>query len=241
MPEKEADVLDKTVTFLAKRDGIDKVLKITRYVSKLLLATSYKDSKSETAVRLKDFESSIGVSRKAYRLGKFLADINSLRKSNAAPHLYWLEIIANGGEGCYYFLEQLTWLIKAGMLDKRYQHRVSKLSAWSEMLGYMGNIILSSLFIRASMAREQALQLDLDTRKKHDEECLPEESVLRAQLLQLRSKRIMKSLALVQDLSDSTLALNDITDGQGMLAHPVWLATAGLISAAISVHKNWPG
>lgn len=54
----------------------------------------------------------------------------------------------------------------AGMLDKRYQHRVSKLSAWSEMLGYMGNIILSSLFIRAAMAREQALQLDLDTRKK---------------------------------------------------------------------------
>ena len=52
------------------------------------------------------------------------------------------------------------------MLNKRYQHRVTKLSAWSEMTGYMGNIILSSLFIRASLAREKALQVDLDTRKK---------------------------------------------------------------------------
>ncbi|KAK9868102.1 hypothetical protein WJX84_004510 [Apatococcus fuscideae] len=240
MADGGPDVLDKTVTFLAKRDGIDKVLKITRYVSKLLLATTYKESTSEAAIRLKDFETSIGVSRKAYRLGKFLADINSLRKSNAQPHLYWLEVLANGGEGCYYFLEQLTWLIKAGMLNKRYQHRVTKLSAWSEMTGYMGNIILSSLFIRASLAREKALQVDLDTRKKHDEECLPEEGVIRAQLKQLQSKRVMKSLALIQDLSDSTLALNDITDGKGIIAHPVWLATAGLISAAVSVHKNWP-
>ena len=46
---------------------------------------------------------------------------------------------------------------------------------------------------------------------QHDEECLPEEGVIRAQLKQLQSKRVMKSLALIQDLSDSTLALNDIT------------------------------
>ena len=52
------------------------------------------------------------------------------------------------------------------MLDKRYQHRISKLSAWSEMLGYLGNIILSSLFVHASLQREQALQLDLLRRKK---------------------------------------------------------------------------
>ena len=87
MADGGPDVLDKTVTFLAKRDGIDKVrreavspggraaglwclvlcleqvLKITRYVSKLLLATTYKESTSEAAIRLKDFETSIGVSR----------------------------------------------------------------------------------------------------------------------------------------------------------------------------------
>ena len=54
---------------------------------------------------------------------------------------------------------------------------------------------------------------------QHDEECLPEESVIRAQLQQLRAKRTMKSLALVQDLSDSTLALNDITGRLRDLSH----------------------
>ena len=52
------------------------------------------------------------------------------------------------------------------MMDKRYQHRVSKLSAWSELVGYVGNIILSSLYVHASLQREQALELDLRTRKK---------------------------------------------------------------------------
>lgn len=87
--KRSPDVLDKTVTFLAKRDGIDKagfhlhwqlhsplataygcdshscmqVLKIIRYTSKLVLAGALSDPSSELAVRLKALESSIGTSR----------------------------------------------------------------------------------------------------------------------------------------------------------------------------------
>ena len=39
------------------------VLKTIRYSTKLLLATAYKDSDTELAGRLKEFESSIGTSR----------------------------------------------------------------------------------------------------------------------------------------------------------------------------------
>ena len=41
------------------------VLKIIRYTCKLLLATALRDSSSEASIRLKEFEASIGTSRRA--------------------------------------------------------------------------------------------------------------------------------------------------------------------------------
>lgn len=47
--------------------------------------------------------------RKAYRLGKWLADVNAVRKTPLSVRYSYLEILASGGEGVYYFVEQLTW------------------------------------------------------------------------------------------------------------------------------------
>lgn len=47
--------------------------------------------------------------RKAFRLGKFLQDVNALRHSRTTGYLALLELVAYGGEGTYYFIEQLTW------------------------------------------------------------------------------------------------------------------------------------
>jgi len=47
--------------------------------------------------------------RKAYRLGKWLGDLNSVRKTPLSVRYSYLEILASGGEGVYYFVEQLTW------------------------------------------------------------------------------------------------------------------------------------
>ena len=53
--------------------------------------------------------------RKAYRLGKFLQDVNGLRRvrlAGSAPnssHLALLELVVYLGEGTYYFLDQFTW------------------------------------------------------------------------------------------------------------------------------------
>ena len=49
------------------------------------------------------------VRRKAYRLGKWLADVNAVRKTPLSVRYSYLEILASGGEGVYYFVEQLTW------------------------------------------------------------------------------------------------------------------------------------
>ena len=45
--------------------GVTQVLKIIRYTCKLLLATALRDSSSEASIRLKEFEASIGTSRRA--------------------------------------------------------------------------------------------------------------------------------------------------------------------------------
>ena len=49
--------------------------------------------------------------RKAYRLGKWLADVNAVRKTPLSVRYSYLEILASGGEGVYYFVEQLTWRV----------------------------------------------------------------------------------------------------------------------------------
>ena len=80
-------------------------LKIIRYASKLLLATSLEGS-----TQLSSLESSIGTSRKAYRLGKFLQNINAARKIPLRHHPHaTLELVANAGECIYYFVDQFQW------------------------------------------------------------------------------------------------------------------------------------
>lgn len=69
-------------------------------------------------------------------------------------------------------------------------------------------------------------------------EKIPKE--LAAKLAKLRLKRAMLLAAIVQDFADGLLALNDIADVKGPLSRPAVLCIAGLISAAVSIHKNWP-
>lgn len=54
------------------------VLKIVRYTSRLVAALSPPGSHARA--RFEALQSSVGTSRKAYRLGKFLQDVNGLRR-----------------------------------------------------------------------------------------------------------------------------------------------------------------
>ncbi|KAK9791556.1 hypothetical protein WJX73_002142 [Symbiochloris irregularis] len=234
---KEADALDKTVIFLAKRDGIDKVLKVIRYSTRLLLATETLESKGVLAGRLKDFEKSVGTSRKAYRLGKWIADVNKLRKSKCTSQEGLLEVAAYGGEAVYYFCEQITWLSKAGLLHNSHAARLSKVSACAELIGYVGSISLSCICISGLLEQERLLLADLLHSKGEHEADLKK---LQRQLALLRAERLLRVASVVQDCADSLLALHDIRDVQGILASPILLCLCGLISAAVSIHKNWP-
>ena len=70
--KKGKDFSEHLEAYLTKRDGVDKVLRIARYSSKIILASSVVSKDVLLAKRLKYFDASVGVSKKGFRLGKFI-------------------------------------------------------------------------------------------------------------------------------------------------------------------------
>lgn len=218
------DFLVHLEAYLARRDGVDKLLKISRYAARLALAGG--PLPHAASARLKSFESSVGLSRKAFRLGKFVQDVNALRAHpNLLPPPVVL-LLAYGGEGVYYFLEQFVWLAKAGLLPAHLLPRLQRLSAWAELLGYVGSITIKL---------EEVSKMESSIRMRLTDGCGEEDDAVRA----MRAKLLLKRLSVVQDVADAFMALGDVTDGKGLLGSSTLTASAGLLSALISAHKNW--
>ncbi|XP_055835992.1 peroxisomal membrane protein 11A [Solanum dulcamara] len=233
---KNRDFLIHLEAYLAKRDGVDKLLKISRYASKIILASSVIPESLPLSLRLKSFESSVGVSRKAFRLGKFVQDVNALRSANvSSKEDLILSILAYGGEGLYYFVEQFVWLGKAGLIDKKNLNSLQKISAWCEFIGYIGSVSLKVKELRQISEDEQCLLSTLELSMIRGIGYVEEEEKLR----KLRLKKLLKRLSVIQDFADGLMALADISDGKGLLSAPLLLSSAGLLSALISTHKNW--
>ena len=239
--QQNRDFLTHLESYLAKRDGVDKLLKISRYTTKLILATSLHNPTLSN--NLKSFESSVGLSRKAFRLGKFVQDLNALR-ALAPPRVsskrgfdldLALSVIAYGGEGLYYFVEQFIWLAKSGLIDPKRSRFLQKISAWCEFIGYFGSVALKIRDLKGIMEDEECLRSSVEIAGLRGEGCGEEEERLR----KVREKNVMKRLSIVQDLADAVMALDDMLDGKGPFSKPVLMASAGLLSALISTHKNW--
>ncbi|GLT92161.1 hypothetical protein SLE2022_100120 [Rubroshorea leprosula] len=233
---KDRDFLNHLEAYLAKRDGVDKLLKISRYATKIILASSVLPETLPVAQRLKSFESSVGLSRKAFRLGKFVQDINALRNSQLdSKQEIFISIVAYGGEGLYYFVEQFIWLAKSGLIDGKHSRSLQKISAWAEFIGYLGSITLKIRDLKQITEDEKCLNASIEIAISRGIDHQVEE----ARMKKLREKLLMKKLSIVQDLADGLMALADIRDGNGRLSGPLLLASAGLLSAIISTHKNW--
>lgn len=233
---KNRDFLIHLEAYLTKRDGVDKLLKISRYASKIILASSVIPESLPLSLRLKSFESSVGVSRKAFRLGKFVQDVNALRSANiSSKEDLLLSILAYGGEGLYYFVEQFVWFGKAGLIDKKNLNSLQKISAWCEFIGYIGSVSLKVKELSQISEDEQCLLSTREVSMIRGIGYADEEEKLR----KLRLKKLMKRLSVIQDFADGLMALADISDGKGMLSAPLLLSSAGLLSALISTHKNW--
>ncbi|KAL2927507.1 Peroxisomal membrane protein 11A [Bienertia sinuspersici] len=213
--QKQRDFLNHVESYLAKRDGVDKLLKISRYASKIIISSSILPHAHPLTRRLQSFESSVGLSRKAFRLGKFIQNVNALRSAareeNRSNQFIILSLLAYGGEGLYYFVEQIVWLSKSGLIDARHARELKQLSAWAEFVGYFGSIAL----------------------KAEDLKELNEKLKCCVRVLRLRWQEMRI------DFADGLMALADIRDGKGKIFTPLVLSCAGLLSGLISMHKNW--
>ncbi|KAK9108800.1 hypothetical protein Sjap_016860 [Stephania japonica] len=223
----DREISDRIEAYLAKRDGVDKLLKISRYASKIIIASSLLSESQPLNSKLKSFESSVGVTRKALRLGKFLQSFNALKSLEFKTKRDFMASIAYGGEGLYYFAEQFVWLSKAGLIDAKHSSRVSKIGAWCEFVGYVGSIYVKWMDLSEIGEKKERLRSESD------------ENVRELKLRELEEKEMMKRLSIVQDWADWLMAFADVRDGKGPLTSPLLLSSAGLLSALISAHKIW--
>ncbi|OIV89784.1 hypothetical protein TanjilG_01109 [Lupinus angustifolius] len=242
---KDRDFLQQLETYLAKRDGVDKLLKISRYTTKLILASSLLHSNPTLSHRLKSFDTNVGVSRKAFRLGKFVQDLNALRNSlhnysshshsNSPSRDFLLPLIAYGGEGVYYFVEQFVWLAKSGLIDSKHNRVLQKISAWAEFVGYFGSVAMKLRDLRGIVEEEACLNSSIEIAVTRGVGWKEEEGRLK----KIREKKLMKVLSVVQDFADGVMCVDDILEGNGPFSKPIFMASSGLLSALISTHKNW--
>lgn len=219
------DTLDKLVVFLAKRDGIDKLVKTFQYVSKLA-HWGAESSRPELAKRAKSWETASGLSRKAFRSGRFLTGLNVLRRTNPAGEFGALAVLANAGEMVYYFFDHFTWLSRAGVLEAWLARRSSFVSAFGESLGYVFFIVMDLIMIRRGLRQERRLLREGG--KDADGE-----------VRKIRMDRVMRLMATAANAADLVIAVAEI-EPNPFCNHAVTLGISGLVSAWAGWYRNWP-
>ncbi|KAL6903772.1 hypothetical protein ACP4OV_004585 [Aristida adscensionis] len=218
------DTLDKLVVFLAKRDGIDKLVKTFQYVSKLAHWAA-GPSRPELAGRAKSWETASGLSRKAFRSGRFLTGLNALRR--APGEFGALAVAANAGEMVYFFFDHFTWLSRVGALGAWVAPRSSFVSAFGESVGYLFFIAMDLIMIRRGLRQERKL-LREGGDKDRDKE-----------VRRIRMDRVMRLMATAANAADLVIGIAEV-EPNPFCNHAVTLGISGLVSAWAGWYRNWP-
>ncbi|KAF8412989.1 hypothetical protein HHK36_000961 [Tetracentron sinense] len=213
--------LDKLVIFLAKRDGIDKLVKTLQYVSKIVhwhLETTNPD----TARRAKQWEVASGLSRKAFRSGRFLTGFNSIRRNpGSTPTFRFLSVLANAGEMVYFFFDHFLWVSRIGVLDSKLAMKMSFISAFGEAFGYIFFIISDFIIIKEGLEAQRKLSLEPEMEKIAE---------TKENIRKIFADRVMRLMAMAANIADLVIAVADI-EPNPVCNHAVTLGISGLVSA----------
>jgi peroxin-11B len=246
---RKKDALDRLVVFLAKRDGIDKLVKTFQYVGKLC-HYHLQETHPALANRFKKLEIASGLSRKAFRTGRFLTGYNALRTTTYPDRkLQILAILGNGGEMVYWFFDHFVWLAKVGVLDPHLAKRFCYISAFGEAFGYIffntAEFILISRGLEAEKKCTQELAQLLEEEKKKKvaggvvSVVTERMKQVKAQIAFIRLQRIMSVMAIIANLADFFIALADV-EPNPFVNHAITLGLSGLASAWAGWYRNWP-
>nr|XP_043634269.1 peroxisomal membrane protein 11-4 [Erigeron canadensis] len=220
------DKVDKLVIFLAKRDGIDKLVKTFQYVSKLLV-WHLETTNPKVAHRAKQCEVASGLSRKAFRTGRFLTGFNALRRNpGPTPSYRLLSVFANAGEMVYFFFDHILWLSRTGVIDANLAKRMSYISAFGESLGYVFFCVIEYIMIKEGIERERKIKMG-ESEEKVDE------------IKKIKVDRVMRLMAVAANVADLIIGLAEI-EPNPFCNHAVSLGISGLVSAWAGWYRNWP-
>ncbi|PWN35344.1 peroxisomal biogenesis factor 11 [Meira miltonrushii] len=105
--------LSQTLRFWSTTVGRDKTYRSVQYLARFLAWYEYrKGATKETVQRLQNLKSSLALSRKLMRVGKFLEHLQAALKATAIqdPIVSYTAIGRQLGYGSYLILDQLQWL-----------------------------------------------------------------------------------------------------------------------------------
>ncbi|CAK8575413.1 unnamed protein product [Lathyrus sativus] len=224
------DTVDKLVIFLAKRDGIDKLVKTFQYVSKLA-NWRVEATHPDISKRFKNWEVAAGLSRKAFRTGRFLTGFNTLRRNpGSTPVLRLLAVLSNSGEMVYFFFDHFLWLSRIGTLDAKLAKKMSFISAFGESFGYVFFIITDFIFLKEGWKAERKLKSSEGKEKSEENE---------KEIQKIKSDRIMRLMAVAANVADLIIGLAEI-EPNPLCNHTLSLGISGLVSAWAGWYRNWP-
>ncbi|XP_057524786.1 peroxisomal membrane protein 11-4 [Amaranthus tricolor] len=226
------DTLDKLVIFLAKRDGIDKLVKTYQYVSKLA-HWHLEKTEPDLARRFQLWEVASGMSRKAFRSGRSLTGLNLVRRNPGSTRgLQALAILGNAGEMVYFGFDHFSWLSRLGVLDEKLAKKMSFISAFGESIGYIFFIILDLIFMHEGLRKQKGLLKGLKEGEKKQEE-------VKEEVKKIKEDRVMRLMAVAANVADLVIAVATI-EPNPFCCHAVTLGISGLVSAWAGWYRNWP-
>lgn len=224
------DTVDKLVIFLAKRDGIDKLVKTFQYVSKLV-HWRVEAAHPDAAHRAKQWEVASGLSRKAFRSGRFLTGFNALRRNPGSSAMFrLLGVLANAGEMVYFFFDHFLWLARIGVLDAKLAKKMSFISAFGESFGYIFFIVMDFIMIKRGVDKERKLMAASSDKSMEE---------AKSSVPKIREDRVMRLMAVAANVADLIIAAADI-EPNPFCNHAVTLGISGLVSAWAGWYRNWP-
>ncbi|KAK9113165.1 hypothetical protein Scep_020684 [Stephania cephalantha] len=254
---KNKDYMDHAVAFLEKRDGLENCLSIAMYASRVILSTSHHHQQQQHLApsRLERFHESLRLTRQALHLGKFIEDLNKLRKLEFGSHqdLMTLNLMAHGGSGLHHFLEQFLWLEKTGLISDDGGgtfNKLDKLSNYAELVGYVGSLGLKSISLVETLQRERNLESrirgertasssDNNAAGGGDHNELVMISGLKGEMIKVKEEKLKQQIQVARCFLDVAVKLALIRGEHLYFGNPFFAALKGLVLSILTTRKIW--
>ncbi|CEH15689.1 peroxisomal biogenesis factor [Ceraceosorus bombacis] len=225
--------LSQLLKFWSTTVGRDKTYRSIQYFARFLAWYEYrKGATKETVARLQALKSSIGLSRKLMRAGKFLEHMQSALKATTIkdPFVAYLAVGRQLGYMCYLTLDLLQWIhgSKAYQFAPETASAISKNASRFWLTGLSFSLLSSGYKTYALRQRLGAASRPRATAEKEAER--------RAELAQIKTEQASVRYQATQDAIDWLLPAT----GAGFLdLDEGVLGLAGFTTALMGARTQW--